>query len=64
MKKHIYTKLENGGVGHLDCWCNETMMWTEERLRKLSEINQQNRILRYFNIKNFVEKIVEEEMTQ
>jgi len=37
------------------------MKWTEERLKKLAEVNKETKIHRYFAIKKLVEEIVEEE---
>jgi hypothetical protein len=37
------------------------MIWTQERLARLAEVNKERKIPRYFAIKKLVEDIVEEE---
>ena len=37
------------------------MIWTQERLAYLAEVNKEKKIQRYFSIKKLVEDMVEEE---
>lgn len=38
------------------------MIWTQERLAYLAEVNKEKKIQRYFSIKKLVEDMVEEEI--
>ncbi len=40
------------------------MKWTQQRLKRLGEVNLEKKIPRYFEIKKLVEEIVKEEVKE